>query len=150
MIYDSIKNAECYYGLGGDFRKALEYLKNTDRSAIVPGQRYQIDENIGFTLGKVECKAPDDDFYEAHREYADIQLVVSGCEYMGVADIAKLKMREDFKPGGDIAWYTGKGSMLKFEADDFAIFFPQDAHMPCRNDGVNECSSMKLVIKIKL
>ena len=150
MVFDNLRNAEKYYGLGPDFKKALEYLKNMDRSTIVPGQRYQIDENLGFTLGPVHCKAPDDEFYEAHREYADLQVVISGCEYMGVQDIAKLEMREDFKPGSDIAWYRGKGVMLKFEADDFAIFYPQDAHMLCRTDGVNDCTSMKLVIKIKV
>ncbi|MBQ5974000.1 MAG: YhcH/YjgK/YiaL family protein [Oscillospiraceae bacterium] len=150
MVFDKIQNAERYYGLGPDFELALRYLKELDRSAVVPGQTYEIGNGMSFRMTRVDCKAPDDEFYEAHRQFADIQLVVSGCEYMGVADISKLTMREDFKPDNDISWYRGHGDMLKFTADDFAIFFPEDAHMPCRTDGEHDCFSMKIVVKVRV
>jgi YhcH/YjgK/YiaL family protein len=151
MIYDCIKNAGLYKGLSENFKKAFSYLENLDIDSLEKDKRYEIEgSDMGFKVTKIECKAPDNDFYEAHIKFADIQLIVSGTEYMGYQNLNKLEPREKYDEKKDIAWYRGEGMMMKYEKGDFAVFFPEDAHMPCRNDGKTECESYKLVIKVKL
>lgn len=151
MIFDKIGNAGLYKGLGENFAKAFSYLEKLDLDSLEPGKSYVVEgTEMSGKVSRIECKAPDNDYYEAHRKFADIQLVVGGTEYMGCQNIGKLEQRAEYDEKGDIAWYRGEGAMLKFEKGDFAVFFPEDAHMPCRNDGKTPCESLKLVIKVKL
>ncbi len=149
MILDRIENASLYQGLSENFRLAFEALAGLNPAELSPGQKVQLKgDDVFYSVQEVDCKAPDDEYYEAHRVYADIQYIVDGTEYMGWANIRSLTQREEYKP--DIAWYRGKGTMLCLNKGDFAVFFPEDAHMPCRNDGVNPCRSLKVVVKVKL
>jgi YhcH/YjgK/YiaL family protein len=149
MILDRIENAGLYHGISENFKLAFETITSLDLDKLEPGKRYEIKgDEVHFNVQEVDCKAPDDDYYEAHVEYADIQYILDGTEYMGWANLHTLTQREAYKP--DIAWYRGKGTMLRLDKGDFVVFFPEDAHMPCRNDGVNPCRSLKLVVKVKL
>ena len=38
MIFDNIKNAKLYYGLGENFAKGFEFLKNADLSKMPVGK----------------------------------------------------------------------------------------------------------------
>ena len=52
MVYDSIENAEIYFGLGERIKKALEFLRDTDFENIEPG-KIEIDgENIFAIVAK--------------------------------------------------------------------------------------------------
>ena len=42
MVFDSIENAEIYYGLGENFKTAFEFLKKTDFNSIKE-ERIEID-----------------------------------------------------------------------------------------------------------
>lgn len=148
MVFDNIKNAHLYKGLGEGFKNAFDYVEKLGLESFLPGDIREIGGGVSLNVSKIECKAPDNDFYEAHRKFADIQLVLSGVEHMGFQYMKKLSPRVPYDEKKDIAWYSGKGTLIKFEKGDFAIFFPQDAHMPCRNDGGTPCESIKLVVKV--
>lgn len=151
MVKDTISNAKLYYGLGERFEKALKALENLDPAAMEPGKRYELEgDNLHYNMQKIETKFPDNEYYEAHIKYADIQYVISGEEYMGWELKKNLAQRQACKPGEDIEWYRGEGTMLRFQPGDFAIFFPDDAHMPCRNDGKAVGSAVKVVVKVRL
>ena len=84
MVIDKMKNAPLYYGLGQRFQQALEWLAKVDPDTLTPGQRVDIDgDNVYATRFDVDTKLPADCKLECHRDYADIQYVVSGTEGMG-------------------------------------------------------------------
>ena len=57
---------------------------------------------------------------------------------------------EDFKEGCDIAFMDApNGQFLALKKGYFMVFFPQDAHAPCRKSE-NSDFAHKLVFKIKL
>lgn len=151
MIFDSVKNITKYNGLGGRFETAFDFISKMDPAAYEPGKTYHIEgDDLRFNIQTVEGKAPDNEMYEAHVKYADIQYIIDGTEYMGWAEIGSLEQYKPVDPQGDIGWYRGNGQMLRFDKGTFAVFFPQDAHMPCRNDGVNPSKSLKLVMKVRI
>ena len=83
MIFDSIENAEIYFGLGEKFKTAFEFINSTDFDSV-KDDRIEIDgENIFALLQRYETKNPEHAAWESHRKYIDIQYMVSGAENMG-------------------------------------------------------------------
>ena len=78
-------------------------------------------------------KNKEDCFFESHKKYIDIQYVFEGEEIMEVENISNLQVTTAYKEDLDYAKYSQSknSSILKIRQNELAIFFPQDAHMPC-------------------
>jgi len=149
MIIDHIDNAHMYYGLGPRLEQALKYLAQTDLEAAAI-ERYDLDgDNLFALVQEYETKRREDGFWEAHRQYADVQYLVSGTEHMGVAPIADLEMDGEYDPEKDFSKLIGEGTFCTMKPGTFVILFPQDAHMP--GMAVDEpAPAKKAVVKVKL
>jgi len=95
-----------------------------------------------------ETKPRELGFWEAHRQYMDIQYVASGVELMGFANLNYLRVggydeSKDFVPG------FGEGTFFEMHAGTFTIFAPQDAHMPGIATG-NPQPVRKIVMKVRV
>ena len=71
-------------------------------------------------------------FFESHRRFIDIQVIVTGTEIMEVVDVAHAKVRESYNEERDLIIYLDAqgASSLTMPAGHAAIFFPVDVHMP--------------------
>ena len=123
MVFDKLEHASLYYGLGPRFRQALEWLAQVDPAALPSGQRVDIDgDNIYATRFDVDTKRPEEAKLECHRNYADIQYVVSGTEGVGYA------LPDAYQP--DIQFFTTDWDTLTVRPGTFYIVWPQDLHAP--------------------
>jgi YhcH/YjgK/YiaL family protein len=149
MITQNIKNASLYFGLGERIAKGLKYLQQTDFSGMEPG-KYEIDGSDVFALvQKYDSKPISEGKWEAHRKFIDVQFVAEGAEQMGYADIESLEVTKEYDAEGDYLLLQGKGCMLACSAGTFAIFGPQDAHMPCI--AIDSPSPVKkVVVKVRV
>jgi len=147
MIFDSIENAEIYFGLGEKFKTAFEFINSTDFYSIKE-DRIEIDgENIFALPQKYETKNPENAAWESHRKYVDIQFMISGAENMGFVKSCYLDILEDYNAEKDVEYLNGLGDFVQVGEGEFVIFFPDDAHMPCLKIKENE-AVYKVVIKI--
>ena len=89
--------------------------------------------------------------YEAHRKFIDIQYLLNGTEKNCCLPIEKLKETKPFKEEIDAAFYTANIPTQELTLGDgyFAIYFPQDGHMPCLNE-CGEETVKKIVVKVQL
>lgn len=149
MIIDKIKNAALYYGISKHMETALKYLQSRDFSQIEAG-RYEIDGTDVFMLvQEYETRPLAKGRWEAHRNYYDIQFVVQGPERMGYTHLNNLEVTEPYNPEKDIMRLAGSGDFFLCEAGTFAIFGPEDAHMP--NIAVEEpVAARKVVMKVRV
>ena len=71
-------------------------------------------------------------FFESHREFIDVQVIISGEELMEVADTREMTVSEDLTPGKDMIKYLtfDVASVLRLRPGHAAVFFPIDGHMP--------------------
>ena len=71
-------------------------------------------------------------FFESHRSYIDVQVVVAGEEAMEVEDISRLSVTAAYDAERDLIKYadTSMASRLTMRAGDVALFYPSDGHMP--------------------
>lgn len=149
MIIDKLSNKKCYYGLGERIKKAFEYLDSIDPQSIEKG-KYLIDgENIYASVQEYDTKLPEDGRWEAHKRYIDIQYIVKGEEKMGYTNVNNIKTTVEYDASKDIFFGEGKGDLFLVKEGNFAIFYPEDAHMPCICNEKPE-SLKKIVLKILL
>ena len=148
MIIDDLQNASQYYGLGPSFERGLRWLADNDLARL-PVERYDIAGDTVFAMvQEYDSKPKSEGFWEAHRKYADIQLVVSGAEHMGYAPVPKLAAG-DYDAERDFLPLEGEGLFVDMAAGTFMILLPQDAHMP--GMAIDTPVPMKkVVVKVRL
>lgn len=154
MIADKLKNWRCYASLSPRFEKAFRYLAELDLMALAPG-RYDIDgDQVYMLVQEMDLKPWVQGSWEAHRSYADIQLVVQGRELLGVRSADGMPVTEEYDPAKDVMFFqpNAPGLPLPLADGEFAILFPQDAHRPCicREESAPCMHSRRIVVKVRL
>jgi YhcH/YjgK/YiaL family protein len=150
MIYDKIDNLETYAGISEDIRMGLEWLRDVN-SDIEKGV-YELSPRVKAIVSEYPTREINEYGYEAHREYIDIQYLVSGEEKICCLPLEYLKEIMPYNKDCDAAFYVGtdiRHQELLLGNGYFAILFPQDGHMPqlCVN---NPEIVKKVVIKVKI
>lgn len=130
MIYDSLSNIEFYKGLSDDIYEGLVFLKNVKPS--IENGVYQINPRVKAIVSEYETKMENENGYEAHRKNIDIQYLLSGEERIACLPIERLKETKAYNEETDAAFYSADLMPQEMTIGNgyFAIFFPQDGHMP--------------------
>jgi YhcH/YjgK/YiaL family protein len=145
MIIDRLSNPLAL-GHTPRLNQALEYLRATDLTAIPLG-RHEIDGDRLFALvQEYTTRAPSDCVWESHRQYVDVQYVVTGVERMGYMHIAQAREREPYDSARDVAFYEPGQDFITLPAGMLAVFGPEDVHAPCGAAGAPRLVR-KVVIK---
>ncbi len=113
-------------------RKGSPALARIGRIAEGVTERVELSGG-SFALEQVyEPRLRPEGFFESHRKYADVQVIVEGEELMEVEDISRLVVNQDYLPERDLIKYadTAVASVLRMRTGDIAVFFPEDGHMP--------------------
>ncbi len=152
MIYDSLKNAGRYACLSENFKRAFEYLCANDLTRL-PAGRYDIHgDNVYLMIQEPALKPWSEGRWEAHRRYADIQLVIEGCERIGYCIVDEnTEIETPYTPESDALFYTGiEGSSATVNPGEMMVLFPEDAHRPCIQPSENATPVRKAVVKVLL
>lgn len=128
---------------------AFEFLKGTDLTQLPLGNHPIIGNEVYASVSEYQPKEHADCRFEAHREYVDLQYVISGQELIGKAPAQGLEVTTPYTP--DIVFFGTEAPQAVYEEanpGNFFIFFPADAHRPSMKsaDGV---MVKKVVIKLK-
>ena len=111
--------------------RALEIIEDLDWETVECG-RYDVDDELYYTVQEYETKYPEQARYEAHEKYVDIQYIVKGVERMEFAETSKLKVTEPYNPEKDMK-FLAEPKVIDasiVEEGDYRIFYPEDAHRP--------------------
>ena len=113
---------------------------------------YVLSPRVKAIVSVYTTKEVNEKGYEAHKEYIDIQYLVSGVEKIGFVSLEYLKETKSYNVEKDIAFYDERGvepQDLLLGNGYFAILYPQDGHMP--QLWVNgPVQVKKVVIKVKI
>jgi biofilm protein TabA len=146
MILDILENAHRYLALHNGFAMAFEFLMRSDLKELPVG-RYEIDgERVYGIVSKDPGRKKEDALLETHEKYIDIQLVLAGTDDMGWKPKSSCKHpSEEYDQQSDIQFFADKpDAWLSTGSGAFAIFFPEDAHMPLISSG----QIHKVVVKV--
>ena len=150
MIYDKITNYETYAGISADIRKGLEFLYNI--SPDIENGVHEISPRVKAIVSEYSTKEVNENGFEAHRQYIDIQYLISGSEKISCLPLEYLKETKPYCEKDDAALYqiaNVQPQEMVIGNSYFAIYFQQDGHMPqlCVDSPI---AVKKVVVKVKI
>jgi YhcH/YjgK/YiaL family protein len=148
MIIDKTDNISKYTSLGEKFQKAFTFIIDPELLFLEPG-RYEIDGEVVYALiSEYIPKDLSEGKFESHKKYIDLQFVAKGEELIGYAPYEGQKILSGYNDVKDISFFEGDKSFIKIGHGMFALFFPDELHMPgIKTQNPNPVK--KVVVKIK-
>ena len=150
MIADNIKNRKSYEGLNDGFAQIFDFIDKAVKENLAAG-KYELDGSNVYALVQEYTPEKEPQFFEAHKNYIDLQCVICGKERMEVAELDACNVTEAYNEAIDAAFLSAKETKhtLEMGIGDFAVFFPNDAHRPCLVFE-KDCKVKKIVGKIRV
>lgn len=131
------------------FRIAFEFLKRTDLADLPEGW-IELEEGVRVSVQRYTSFKWDDNRFETHEKYFDVQYVIEGMEFCGVCKREELgPVAVAYDGENDIEFYEEPAFYGKvfLNAGDFIVLAPEDAHKPrCAVD--KQIPIKKIVIKV--
>jgi len=146
MILDILENAPRYFPMHPGFARAFAFLMRPDLRQLPLGT-YPIDgARIYATVSKDPGRKKEEAQLETHEKYIDIQFIVTGTDTMGWKARASCTRQADpYDPETDLRFFADEpDAWLTTKSGAFAVFFPEDAHMPLISPGMIH----KVIVKI--
>lgn len=91
------------------------------------GEEMHVNVHSYETLSREACR------YESHKHHVDLQYCIEGSELIEWSVAHALTPNGEYDGEKDIQWYEQPAfasTKLTMEKGCFAVFFPEDAHMP--------------------
>jgi len=132
MIVDTLVNLSHYGGLTERLDVAFKWLESTNLASLDEGELKIDGDRIRAIVQRYTTVPDAGRRYEAHRQFIDIQCVVRGIERMLVQPVESLEPEAPYDSNDDVVFFVPAGTRTEIvlETGMFAVFFPQDAHMP--------------------
>jgi len=152
MIATSLEKLSKYKVLGSNLATAIAWLEKGGWDTLADG-RYEVDGTAVYALvSHYNTKTPEAARYETHKDYIDIQLLVSGREILQVRKPEGLVTSVPYKP--DIEFYAtpepNDCHAMLLEPGVALVLYPEDAHRPGLAIAGSSEPVHKLVLKVAL
>ena len=108
-------------------------------------EKHTLEDGVFAFLQVAHTQNIETCFIESHKKYVDFQLLVAGSEEMGYIDVDKLEVDVPYDEAKDLITYAMQENFSKFvlEAQDMAVFFPEDGHI-----GLAQYKTKSLIRKV--
>ena len=148
MIYGNINNQECLKKLDNKILNAIEYFKNNDLDSLSNGEHIIIPDELFFNKIEYTTTKIEDRFWEAHRKYIDLHIIIAGDERIDVNLIDNMEFVE-YVEAEDYVKINGQSKIAcNLQKGDFLVLFPEDAHMTCLEVNNQSSCVKKVVFKV--
>ena len=150
MIFDDLDNAASYR-LGPAFAKAVDFIRSLRADA--PLGKCSIDgDRITANVMSYDTVDAAPERLEVHRQYVDVQAVIRGNEALYACSGKGLAVHTPYDAQKDCGFLTPDPDRMPAKLDmvpgNFAVFFPQDAHMGKGVGSAGAQNILKVVVKI--
>ena len=152
MIITNVNNEIQNKSLAKDIRFCIEFAKKNENKilSLVNGSYDVGYNNIKMNLGKYFTKSENEKFWESHKKYLDVQIMINGTEKVAINDIRDMEVKS-FDKKKDLTILEGdKAFDIIMKTGDVLVFFPNDVHKPELNVSENDDSGniRKIVTKV--
>lgn len=150
MIIDKLSNASFYYRCHPLFEEAFQFIEKCIKENYREG-RYDISgEELYALVSEYLPAQKENPRYEAHEKYIDIQVIAEGSEAQWYAPVDSIVPCSEYDIKKDICFYlfNNNGNKLDLNEKMFAVYFPQDGHLPKMYNG-NDNKCKRIVVKVK-
>ena len=126
MILDKLSAANAYRGIHPRLDGVLDRLNEAFLATVGPETMELEGDKLYVTRFTYETLPREETFFEAHKWYLDVHLMVQGEERVELASPGGLTL---FEHQGDFYAYRGEAEQsLVLRPGSFLVVFPEDAH----------------------
>lgn len=150
MNYNTLDQLSKAINMGENFARAIEYIHSNVWRSLPEGRHTVYGDAIYVNIMRYTTEPSESKKLEAHDQYADIQMLVSGTEYIEHCPRTGLMESDAYNAESDIVFFQEPAhptSRVCLYPGVFAVFMPEDAHKP----GVQASGAapvMKAVVKV--
>ena len=150
MIYDKLENLPRYANCFPGAEKVIAFLEKCAANPPAPG-KYELDgKKLFVNVQQYSPKTFNPEKLEYHRNYIDIQLLLSGAEKLYYAPLAGLDTVTPYNPEKDCGFdklpAPEAGTEVSLVPGNFVLLFPDEGHLPGVGDPAAQV--VKTVVKI--
>ena len=149
MIYDRIENAIKYFAKESLLLRAIQFAEQ-QAAALENGDHWLEEGVVKALLQAYETSPAEERFFERHRKFIDVQVMIKGMERHDVTQAPDLVPNMEYDEKMDLIKFENpeRFSTVILEPGYFVVYFPQDAHRPGCTVGSRE-SVRKVCMKVK-
>ncbi|MBC2855689.1 MAG: YhcH/YjgK/YiaL family protein [Cetobacterium sp.] len=131
MIFGKMNELKFYKGMSSSLDKAIEVIESGEYLNGKVGKNEIDGDNLFFNIQEIDTKLEKDCFFETHKKYADIHVLIEGNESIGYSLEEELEADLPYDSEKDFAALKGEPKQIfEMKNDRFIIFFPDEPHMP--------------------
>lgn len=129
MIAGNINDLKDYDFLPDNIKQAFLYAAEHNLQESEKGSYQLAGEKLFVNIVEYQTTTAEKRFWEAHKQYLDIHLVLAGEERINLNHISRMVQKE-FVEKDDYLPLEGEfSSYIELKTGDFLICYPNDGHM---------------------
>lgn len=129
MIFGNIKNLSEYEFLSEQLKTCFSYANTHDLLAFEKGSHEIDGDKLFVNIVEYTTTEKENRFWEAHRKYLDVHVMLRGEEQIDLNFIQNMK-QEEFVEKDDFLPLQGEANgHVVLREGDFLICYPNDGHM---------------------
>lgn len=142
--------ARLYFENPERWDKAFQFLSDQNLAELEKGRHELEGADLFVNVDEYVTRNEEDVLFEAHKKYADIQVLVAGEEKIGVLPLEKTTVTIPYDEEKDIMFLTADGKNYRIaKPGKFFLLFPEDAHRPTVKSSENS-PVKKIVMKVRI
>lgn len=131
MIIDLVQNMKKYNSIP-HLADIMVFIENTNVMELSEGDHPIKGEDLYVKVLNYAPKQAEENNFETHDFYTDVQILIEGVELMQTAPLNCLNEKPECKMEGDFNFFSADMyiSDIVVRKGQFVVFFPQEAHRP--------------------
>ena len=128
MIFGNINNLEEFPVLEEQVKECFEYAKEQNLASFEKGSHEIDGERLFVNIVEYTTTAAKERFWEAHRKYLDVHVMLHGTEQIDLNFIQNMDVKEFVEKDDFLPMDGEKNSSVVLRDGDFLICYPSDGH----------------------
>ena len=128
MIFGNIEQTEALLLLDTAIKRCMDYAKENDLLSFAKGTHTIEGEDLFVNIVEYETTSADKRFWEAHRQYLDVHLMLEGSEQIDLNSIQNMEQKEYVEADDFLPMEGEKSTSVILKKGDFLICYPDDGH----------------------
>lgn len=128
MIFGNINNLEEFPFLEEQVKECFEYAKEHNLASFEKGSHEIDGERLFVNIVEYTTTAAKERFWEAHRKYLDVHVMLHGTEQIDLNFIQNMDVKEFVEKDDFLPMDGEKNSSVVLRDGDFLICYPSDGH----------------------
>lgn len=128
MIFGNTKHLDEYPFLDKQIKTCFAYAQAHDLLKYETGSHEIDGQELFVNIVEYTTTAPENRFWEAHKQYLDLHLMLHGTEQIDLNFVQNMNVRDYVETDDFVPMDGDKNSSVVLCENDFLICYPSDGH----------------------